>query len=151
MVEFSLHPRLAIDTQPIGHLPLCAVRLSNDARYPWVLLIPRRAELRELHDLELDDRLALWSESCAVSAAMMKLFAADKMNIAALGNMVPQLHIHHIARFETDDAWPGAVWGAHPSEDYDAEGLADRLASLQGAFARIEGFRPLSQRGGSRL
>jgi len=141
---FELDARIERDTSPVGVLPLCAIRLHHDARYPWVLLVPQRAGVREIHTLSKADRAALTEESAAVSAAMQRLFGADKMNVAALGNMVPQLHVHHVARFASDDAWPGAIWGAHPAASYEAGALGTRLERLRLAFADIEGFTAAS-------
>ncbi len=142
--SFTLDPRIDRDTAPVGRLPLCVVRLHLDARYPWLLLVPRRPGVREIHELSAADRAALIDESCAVSAAAQALFGADKMNVAALGNMVPQLHVHHVARFTTDDAWPGAIWGAHPALDYAPAALQARLEALRGALASVSGFVPES-------
>lgn len=131
---FELDPRLAADTLPVCDLPLCRVLLMNDTRYPWLILVPRRAALRELHDLETVDRRQLSEEINACSRALAERTGADKMNIAALGNQVPMLHVHVIARFETDDAWPNPVWGVLPARPYadDAESLCAELkAALQ--------------------
>lgn len=143
-MPFALHPRLAADTVPLGRFPGTLALLHRDARYPWVILVPEREGVRELHQLPPDVRRALLEQSCAVAEAMEALFDADKMNVAALGNMVPQLHLHHVARFEGDDAWPGAIWGAHPALDYTPEVLETRCAALREAFADREGFAPAS-------
>jgi len=139
---FELDPRIVRDSVAIGRLPLCLVRLHRDARYPWVMLVPERAEVREIHELGAEDRGALIEESSAVAAVMQTMTGAQKMNVAALGNMVPQLHVHHVARFEGDDAWPGAIWGQHPALDYSDEALAERVDALRRAFAPIAGFEP---------
>lgn len=118
---FGLHPQLAQDTHVVTDLPLCRVLLMNEARYPWFILVPRRAGIREIHELEAADRQQLWAESDQLSRALMALFQPDKLNIAALGNMVPQLHIHHLARFQTDAAWPAPVWGKFVPEAYAAD------------------------------
>lgn len=122
--DFSLHPQLAQDTHCVTDLPLCRVLLMNESRYPWFILVPRRAGIREIHELELADRQQLWQESDQVSRALMALFQPDKLNLAALGNMVPQLHLHHIARFQTDAAWPAPVWGKFAPEPYPPEMVA---------------------------
>ena len=109
---FVLDPRLEGDSFPVIDLPLATVRLMDDARFPWAILVPRRPGLAELIDLDAEARATLWGEIDAVSRALKALTACDKLNVAALGNMVRQLHIHVIARFERDAAWPGAVWGA---------------------------------------
>ena len=130
-MEFELHPQLAADTAPVGDLALCRVLLMDDANYPWLILVPRRPGLRESYQLSGTDGAGLWREVDAVAAKLAGHTGADKMNIAALGNQVPQLHIHCIARFETDPAWPRPVWGAVPRQRYDAERLAERLEGLR--------------------
>jgi len=137
---FTLHPRLEADTVSIGRFPSTLVLLHQDARYPWVILVPELEGIREIHDLPHEVRHALLDHSCGVAEAMQRHFAADKMNVAALGNMVPQLHLHHVARFEGDDAWPGAIWGAHPALEYSSEALEERRGELRGAFATLPGF-----------
>ena len=107
---FTLHPRLAADTIALGDWPLCRLLLMNDGRFPWVILVPARPDLREIHDLTPPERATLIEEIARVSALMQQVFKADKMNVAALGNQVPQLHIHVIARFAADSAWPNPVW-----------------------------------------
>lgn len=123
-MSFELDPRLQSDTLMLAHLPLSELLLLNDARYPWLLLVPRRLGLRELCELDAVDQKQLTLESNAVSQLLLSVFEAEKLNIAALGNMVPQLHIHHIARYASDDAWPQPVWGLHPAIPYEKEALA---------------------------
>jgi diadenosine tetraphosphate (Ap4A) HIT family hydrolase len=119
---FELHPKLAADTFVIGDLDLCRLLLMNDAQYPWCILVPRRAGIREIYELEEADQALLWKESANLGRALMKAFAGTKLNVAALGNVVPQLHLHHIVRFDNDPAWPGPVWGKLPAKPYeDAE------------------------------
>ena len=142
-MTFDLDANIARDSVRLGRLPLSDVRLLRDARYPWVLLVPERASVREIHELSPEDRAQLIEESSAIARAMQEALSADKMNVAALGNMVPQLHLHHVARFEGDDAWPGAIWGAHPALAYSAEALAARITELRGCFSAIDGFRAL--------
>jgi len=132
--SFSLHERLAADTAPVAELTLCALRLMNDARFPWAVLIPRRPDIREIHQLTQADQRQLLAEITRVSAAMERAWRADKMNVAALGNMVPQLHIHVIARFEGDAAWPGPVWGAGSAAAYGEGALAETLGRLNAAL-----------------
>jgi diadenosine tetraphosphate (Ap4A) HIT family hydrolase len=138
--RFELDARIVKDSVAIGRLALCLVRLHRDARYPWVLLVPERARVREIHELSPSDRATLIEESSAIASAMHRALGADKMNVAALGNVVPQLHVHHVARFRSDDAWPGAIWGRHPAMPYLGEQLTERLALLTAAFASIDGF-----------
>ena len=141
--RFELDARIVEDSMAIGRLGLCLVRLHRDARYPWVLLVPERAHVREIHELSVADRAALIEESSAIAAAMQRALGADKMNVAALGNIVPQLHVHHVARYRSDDAWPGPIWGRHPSMPYLGDQLEERLSLLTAAFASIDGFVPV--------
>jgi diadenosine tetraphosphate (Ap4A) HIT family hydrolase len=138
MTEFTLDPQLAADTFAVCAAPLCAVRLMNDARYPWLILVPRRNGLRELHELSTTELSRFWTESTHVARALMDLTDGDKLNVAALGNVVAQLHVHHVVRFQGDDAWPGPVWGAHPRRPYPAEAadrfLTDLRAVLPGTW-----------------
>lgn len=131
---FSLHPQLAQDTYVVTDLPLCRVLLMNESRYPWFILVPRRAGIREIHVLTAAERSQLWAESDQLSRALMALFQPDKLNLAALGNMVPQLHLHHIARFQTDAAWPAPVWGKFAPEPYTIEMATSRCATLRSAL-----------------
>ena len=131
---FTLHPQLAQDTHFVMDLPLCRILLMNEARYPWLILVPRRNGIREIHELLPAERLQLWEESDQVSRALTTLFQPDKLNIAALGNIVPQLHIHHIARFQTDAAWPAPVWGKFAPEPYTADAATSRCATLRSAL-----------------
>ena len=129
-MTFTLDPRLAADTRPVAALPLCDVRLMDDARYPWLVLVPRVPGLVEILDLAPDDQLTLFDEIRLCARALQAQTDAHKLNVAALGNVVRQLHVHVIARFEHDDAWPRPVWGAHPPVPYDddaAKALTERL------------------------
>ncbi len=132
--EFTLHPRLAADTVLIGDWPLCRVLLMNDAQYPWAILVPRRAGLREGYQLDQLDQLQLLAESNHLGREMMKTFSGRKLNIAALGNMVPQLHIHHVVRHAGDPAWPAPVWGQRPATIYGAAELARRMQQMESIF-----------------
>lgn len=120
---FRLHERLEADTVGLGSTSLCEIRLMNDSTWPWVLLVPTIPGIREIYQLSADQQHQLVQESSALSEAMMDLFSGDKMNVAALGNMVPQLHIHHIVRFEGDPAWPGPVWGKQAPVPYSEQAL----------------------------
>ena len=129
---FKLHPVLEKDSVLIGRFGLCQIRLIKDSNYPWVLLVPEREGLTEIHQLSIEDRCLLTEESAFLSATLSKLFEADKMNVAAIGNMVPQLHVHHIVRYKTDPAWPAPVWGKLPMKPYSDEALeetADKIAA----------------------
>lgn len=132
---FKLDPQLADSTVVVGHFSLCLVLLSKDANFPWCLLVPKRANMTELHHLSDLDRQQYAKESGYLSEVMVGLFAPDKMNMAALGNHVSQLHIHHVARFKDDAAWPNPIWGAVAAKDYDADELSSRLSRLQSALA----------------
>ncbi len=131
---FELHPQLAADTVEVARWPLCRVLLINDATYPWLVLVPERPGMRDLHELEGADMVQAMAEVTRASEALLRAFAPDKMNIAALGNQVPQLHIHVIARFTGDAAWPQPVWGVVPAAPYDATALAERLTILRREF-----------------
>lgn len=127
---FELHPQLAQDCTALADWPLCRVLLMNDANYPWLILVPRRAGAREIFELPEADQVQLLRESSHLARGLAQVFHADKLNIAALGNMVPQLHVHHIARFRTDPAWPKPVWGQAPARPYteaEREAMLDRL------------------------
>lgn len=129
-MSFVLHPQLANDTFFITDLPLCRVLLMNESRYPWLILVPRRTEIREIYELTPEDRQQFWQESDQVSHALVALFQPDKLNIAALGNVVPQLHIHHIARFTQDEAWPTPVWGRFSPKPYSEPAAQDLSQSI---------------------
>lgn len=123
---WSLHPQLAADTVPVRDLPLCAALLNDDANYPWLILVPRRADIVEIVDLDDDDRVQLMREIALASRALKAVTACHKLNVAALGNAVPQLHVHVIARQTTDAAWPNPVWGRVPQKPHEAA-ARDRL------------------------
>jgi diadenosine tetraphosphate (Ap4A) HIT family hydrolase len=115
---FTLHERLKADTLDITRLGLSRVLLMNDRSFPWLILVPERENIRELHDLDEKDRSVLIEEITLSSRIIEHLYKPDKINVGALGNLVPQLHVHVIGRFESDRAWPGPVWGAGPAEPY---------------------------------
>ncbi len=133
--DWSLHPQLERDTVPIGDLPLCRVLLINDANYPWVLLVPRRPDIVEIIDLSEAEQVQLMAEIAQASQAMKAMTGCDKINVAALGNVVPQLHVHVIARGRSDPAWPKPVWGAVPPRAYSESALRSRLADLRERLA----------------
>jgi diadenosine tetraphosphate (Ap4A) HIT family hydrolase len=130
MTAFSLDPQLTADCEWLADLALCKVLLLKDANYPWLVLVPQVANCKEIIDLSDTQQEQLWRESATVSRVLQQLFNPDKLNVAALGNMVPQLHIHHIARFKNDISWPKPVWGQHPAKSYDADLLAERSAKI---------------------
>jgi diadenosine tetraphosphate (Ap4A) HIT family hydrolase len=132
---FALDDRLAADTVEVARWPLCRVLLNRDATYPWLILVPARPSLRDLDDVAPADRAALFAEIDRASKALKALSAPDKINVAALGNVVAQLHVHVIARHRGDPAWPNPVWNAVPRRDYAPAALEDirrRLAGLLG-------------------
>ncbi|MDX9874473.1 MAG: HIT domain-containing protein [Spongiibacteraceae bacterium] len=127
---FVLHSQLAKDCTVIGDLSLCRVLLMNDARFPWLILVPQREEITEVFELSALDQRLLWEEVSAVAAALAGHTRAHKMNIATLGNVVPQLHVHVIARRHQDAAWPAPVWGAGAPEPYDEAALTTVVEAL---------------------
>lgn len=130
---FELDPRLKNDTIELGDWALCKVLLMNDAQYPWIILVPRLAGVVELFDLNAADQHQLLMESMQLASLMKREFNAHKMNVANLGNVVSQLHIHHVARFANDAAWPKPVWGLLPAKPYDqanADLLVERLRGI---------------------
>ncbi|MGN6280717.1 HIT domain-containing protein [Frateuria sp.] len=129
-IGFELDPRLAADTVPVARLDLCEVRLMNDARFAWLVLVPQRAGLVEIADLTPSERTLLWHEADRAGAALRVVALCDKLNLGALGNIVRQLHVHVVARCEGDAAWPGPVWGSGPAVPYAEDrrdALLDRL------------------------
>ncbi|WP_027492417.1 HIT family protein [Rhodanobacter sp. OR444] len=132
---FVLNPRLAADTHTVASLPLCDVRLMDDARWPWLVLVPRRAGLVEIADLHGDEQAVLWQEVNRAAAALRAGTPCDKLNLGALGNIVRQLHVHVIARVEGDAAWPGPVWGHGARVARDEKDAATSIAALRRALA----------------
>jgi len=133
---FTLDARLAADTVPVADLALCRALLMNDARFPWLILVPRRDGLAEVTDLDAAGRAALLDEIAAASDALRALYAPEKINIGALGNIVRQLHVHVVARNAGDAAWPGPVWGHGAAEPYAPAALATARAALARALGR---------------
>jgi diadenosine tetraphosphate (Ap4A) HIT family hydrolase len=133
---FELDPRLAADSLPVQALGLCDVRLHRDARYPWLLLIPRVPGAVEILDLDPDDQDRLWREIRVAARVLQALHRPTKLNVAALGNQVRQLHVHVIARSADDAAWPGPVWGAHPPLPYAPEVASARIEEVRAALGR---------------
>ena len=134
-MAFDIHEKLAADCERIGDLPLCTVLLMRDHRFPWTILVPRIDGLRDFHDLPRDQALALFDEIDAVSRVLVSAFEAEKINVAALGNQVPQLHVHVIGRYASDAAWPGPVWSAGAVAEADAAVVGQRAAVLRRALA----------------
>jgi len=134
-MSFVLHKRLAADTVPVAELALCSARLMNDSRWPWLILVPRRAEAVELHALDDADQVLLVREIALASRVLETVHKPAKINVGALGNLVPQLHVHVIARNRDDPAWPGPVWGAGTPVPY-GDALAPTVARLRTALDR---------------
>lgn len=131
---FILDARLATDCHVLGDAPLCRWLLMNDASYPWCILVPRRAGVCEIHELAPADRRQLLDESVMLSEALLAVCGGDKLNVAALGNVVEQLHVHHIVRRRGDPAWPAPVWGHAPAVAYAEAALAPLVTALRAAL-----------------
>jgi len=129
----AIHPQLANDCLVIGRFNLCHLLLVKDANYPWFILVPDRDDVQEIYQLSKQDQAQLMDESCDLGEQLMQIFAGDKLNVAALGNQVPQLHLHHIVRYKTDPAWPTPVWGKVPARAYNDEELDDIISKLKQA------------------
>src|SRR5215471_12721737 len=129
---WSMHPQLAADTAPVGDLALSRVLLSNDANYPWLILVPRLPGLTELIDMDPNEQVQLLAEVDACARALKAVTECEKLNIAAIGNVVPQLHVHVVARRHSDAAWPKPVWGAVPPIAYEARSRDGLIAALRG-------------------
>ena len=140
MAEFALDPAFVATAAALGDLPLCHARLQLDARYPWIVLIPRVGAARELEDLSVADRARLIEETVLAGAAVRAMaqtlgLAVDKLNVGALGNVTPQLHLHVLGRRLGDPAWPGPVWGHSAGEAYEAEVLERAVAAAKAALS----------------
>lgn len=135
MTFLDINPRLEGDSLTVLDLPLSSVRLMKDANYPWLLLVPRKPDLVEIIDLDEEDQMQLMREIAASSRALRAVTNCEKLNVGALGNQVSQLHIHIIARFRDDAAWPGPVWGVVPPRAYDDGGADHLINRLRSAFS----------------
>lgn len=134
---FELHAQLQADTHVLGDGPLCRLLRMDDANFPWFVLVPRVTGVSEIHELTRDDRAQLWAESDTLSRWLMAEYQPAKLNIAALGNKVPQLHVHHVARFKRDACWPTPIWGQCQPVALDAA----RLADVRERLTRLKGFK----------
>jgi diadenosine tetraphosphate (Ap4A) HIT family hydrolase len=132
---WALDPQLERDTTALGDLPLCRVLLSNDANYPWLILVPRRRDMVEIVDLRSSEQPQLMTEIADASIALKAVTSCDKINVAAIGNVVAQLHVHVVARKRSDAAWPKPVWNAVPARDYDAAARDTLTAALRQRLA----------------
>jgi diadenosine tetraphosphate (Ap4A) HIT family hydrolase len=136
-MAYELHPRLAADTISLGHTGLCDIRLMDNSTWPWLILVPMREGIREIYQLSEQDQMRLLRDSSELSKSLMELFDGHKLNVAALGNMVPQLHVHHIVRYEGDTGWPGPVWGVQPPVPYSPVALKRRIKVLGELIAEV--------------
>ena len=121
--DFTLHPQLEKDGIELADLPLCKLLLCNDSAYPWFILVPKVADISEIYQLDWQQQQQLLNESSLLSELLMQVFSGDKMNVAALGNVVEQLHVHHVVRFKDDAQWPKPIWGQQALTPYSAEEL----------------------------
>jgi len=138
----EIHAQLQADCLAIGRFPLCYLLLSRDANYPWCILVPDREGITEIHQLTDAEQQQLIRESSRLARALEKAFSPDKLNIAALGNIVPQLHIHHLVRYRTDPAWPAPVWGKVAPRPYGEQQLAALLGKLGSELCRLADYTP---------
>jgi diadenosine tetraphosphate (Ap4A) HIT family hydrolase len=138
---FELHPRLTQDCIAIGRFDLCQLLLMNDSQYPWFILVPERTDLQEIYQLSKADQELLTEESSYLAENLSILYKADKMNIATIGNLVPQLHIHHIVRYRSDKAWPAPVWGKFPAVPYTEQQIADNLERIKDRLKLSSGLK----------
>jgi len=134
MTDFQLHPQLRQDCFSVGSLALSELLMMNDSQYPWFILVPRRAHIKEIHQLSAADRQTLLAESCLLAETLSEQYRPDKLNIAAIGNLVPQLHLHHVVRYQTDKAWPAPIWGKFPAVPYNGDQPEQRLARMREAL-----------------
>jgi diadenosine tetraphosphate (Ap4A) HIT family hydrolase len=128
-VANDIHPQLVNDCVLLGRFSLCHLLLCNDCNYPWFILVPARMDIREVYQLDANDRQQLLDESCQLSEFLMAHYGGDKLNVAALGNQVPQLHLHHIVRYESDAAWPAPIWGKKIAQAYSTSAI-DEIRNL---------------------
>jgi diadenosine tetraphosphate (Ap4A) HIT family hydrolase len=126
-MNFQLHNRLQQDCIVVGRFELCRLLMMNDSQYPWFILVPQKAGITELYQLTLSERLLLIEESSFLAENLAELYKADKMNIAAIGNLVPQLHIHHVVRYQADKAWPAPVWGKFDAIPYTEQQIIENI------------------------
>ncbi|WAK00707.1 HIT domain-containing protein [Methylobacter sp. YRD-M1] len=130
-MTFQLHPRLQQDCIEIGRFELCRLLMMNDSQYPWFILVPEKVAMSEIYQLSKPERELLMEESGYLAENLAALYKADKMNIASIGNMVPQLHIHHIVRYQTDKAWPAPVWGKFDAIPYTQRQILENLKLIK--------------------
>jgi len=130
MSTFQLHAQLKQDCFIVGQFELCLVLLLNDSQFPWFILVPQRENIREIFELQSEDQQLLIQESSYFSQQLATIFEAEKLNVAAIGNIVPQLHVHHIVRYQTDKAWPAPVWGKFAATPYTTQQRDSRISKV---------------------
>jgi diadenosine tetraphosphate (Ap4A) HIT family hydrolase len=128
---FQLHPQLQQDCIDIGRFNLCRLLMMNDRQYPWFILVPEKPGLQEIYQLTQTERAMLIDESSYLAENLAELYRADKMNIAAIGNLVPQLHIHHVVRYQNDKSWPSPIWGKFEAIPYSEQETKDALTRIK--------------------
>ena len=138
-MSFILHERLQQDCLQLGSFALSKLLLLNDSRFPWCILVPARANVSEIHQLDWNDQVQLLRESGRLAHCLTRIYCPDKLNIAAIVNLVPQLHLHHVVRYRNDAAWPAPVWGVGVAQRYEAPDLEARLGSLLGELCQDTG------------
>ena len=134
---FQLHPQLNTDCIKLGQFELCQLLLMNDNQFPWFIMVPEKADIKEIYQLSKADRLLLAEESNYLAENLAVFYKADKMNIAAIGNLVPQLHIHHIVRYQTDKAWPAPIWGKFEAISYSETQLSTAIADIKSQLINL--------------
>jgi diadenosine tetraphosphate (Ap4A) HIT family hydrolase len=134
-MTFQLHPRLQQDCIPVGRFKLCRLLMMNDSQFPWFILVPEQADVSEIYQLAKTDRQILIEESSRLAEMLADVYQADKMNIATIGNMVPQLHIHHVVRYRRDKAWPQPVWGKLAAVPYTEQQIMENLTLVKTRLA----------------
>ncbi len=139
----AIHSQLSADCIALGRFSICHLLLMNDSNYPWFILVPDRDDIREIYQLDVADREQLLDESCRLSEFIISAFEGDKLNVAALGNQVPQLHLHHIVRYTTDPAWPTPVWGKFPALPYTDKALSEIRSRFNGAG--LTGYQSIAE------
>ena len=137
LTPFSLHPQLANDCFELADLPLCKLLLCNDSAYPWFILVPKVSDITDIYQLDWQQQQQLLNESSLLSELLMQVFTGDKMNVAALGNVVEQLHVHHVVRYKTDVSWPKPIWGQQPLTPYTNDELVTIKETLLPKVALI--------------
>ncbi len=134
----EIHPQLKNDCVLLGRFTLCHLLVAKDANYPWFILVPDRVSIKEIYQLTPKDQKQLLAESSLLSERLMRILNGDKLNVAALGNQVAQLHLHHIVRYQTDPAWPTPIWGKIAAKPYSESELDDLLSKLE--LSNLSGF-----------